>query len=81
MTRPVPSVPLLTASDLRAGEEAVVAAVTALPADSERLAALGLIPGAHLRVLRQGFTLAVALGETRLALGRSWARALAVVRC
>ena len=75
------SVALLVASDLRAGEEAVVASVGGTAAQSERLAALGLVPGTHLRVLRGGATLTLAVGETRLALGRAWARVLAVVRC
>ena len=73
--------PALCAAELAAGECAVVAAVKTSPRDAERLAALGLVPGARLEVLRAGATLAVAVGATRLALGRSWARALVVVRC
>lgn len=71
----------LRVSDLAAGESAVVVAVRAPPRDTERLAALGIVAGVHLAVLRAGATLAVAVGETRLALGRAWARALVVVRC
>ncbi len=80
MTPPPPCAALLTAGDLAVGDEAIVAAVTAPPVEAERLAALGLVPGAQIRILRRGFTVALALGEARLALGRSWARALAVVR-
>ena len=73
--------PELCAADLVRGERAVVVDVRAPACEVERLAALGLVPGAVLGVLRGGSTLRLALGETRLALGRAWARALRVVRC
>lgn len=78
---PLPAAPVLTAGDLARGERAVVTAVEAPPCDVERMAALGLVPGATLSVLRAGATLRLAVGEMRLALGRTWARAIAVVRC
>lgn len=82
MTPPLGSpAPLLNVGDLAEGQAALVAGVCASAADAERLAALGLVPGAHVRLLRRGSTLAVAVGDTRLALGRSWARALSVVPC
>ena len=72
--------PGLRVADLAVGEQAIVTGVKAPCRDVERLAALGLVPGAVVRMLRQGATLAIAVGATRLALGRSWARALAVAR-
>lgn len=75
------SAPFLTVGDLAEGQEAFVAGVCASACDTERLAALGLVPGAHVRLLRRGSTLALAVGEARLALGPSWASALHVVCC
>ena len=68
-----------TLAELRVGDEAVVTEVRAGPAEVERLAALGLLQGVSLRLLRQGSTLAVAVGEARIALGRRWAKALCIV--
>jgi Fe2+ transport system protein FeoA len=77
---PRPSTPpRATLADLEVGDEAVVIEVKAEPAEVERLAALGLLPGVSLRLLRQGSMLAVAVGEARIALGRRWAQALCVV--
>jgi Fe2+ transport system protein FeoA len=45
----------------------------------ERLASLGLVPGTRLRVVKGGSPMAVAVGETRLALGQEWADALVVM--
>jgi Fe2+ transport system protein FeoA len=79
---PITSVaPLLTLGHLAAGESGVVVHVGGRPCDVERLAALGVAAGAHVRVVRGGRTLAVAVGEARFGLGRSWARAVNVVRC
>jgi Fe2+ transport system protein FeoA len=77
---PRPSTPPpATLADLEVGVEAVVTEVKAEPAEVERLAALGLLPGVSLRLLRQGSMLAVAVGEARIALGRRWARSLCIV--
>ena len=56
--------------------------VTAIEGDDcvvERLASLGLVPGTTFKVMRGGSPMAVAVGETRLALGPGWADALVVV--
>jgi Fe2+ transport system protein FeoA len=58
----------------------VIARVDAGATEVERLAALGLVPGVSVRLLRRGSALAVAVGEARIALGSTWAAALTVVR-
>jgi Fe2+ transport system protein FeoA len=75
-----PAAPPLTLVDFVRGEEGVVVHVSAKACDVERLAALGLAAGAHVKVLRTGRTLTVAVGESRFALGRAWAHAVSVVR-
>jgi Fe2+ transport system protein FeoA len=56
-----------------------VACVRGAEAVAERLAAIGLVPGAVLRVVKAGCPMTVAVGEARIALGSSWAEALVVV--
>jgi Fe2+ transport system protein FeoA len=56
-----------------------VACVRGAETLAERLAAIGLVPGVVLRVVRAGCPMTVAVGESRIALGRSWAEALVVV--
>lgn len=68
------------ATSLLAGDRVLLVAVDGGEAVVERLASLGLVPGTRLRVVRSGSPLAVAVGETRLALGPDWADALRVVR-
>jgi Fe2+ transport system protein FeoA len=65
-------------SDLRSGARGTIAAVEGGADTVERLAALGLVPGVALRVLRGGATARVAIGDARLALGESWCAALRV---
>jgi Fe2+ transport system protein FeoA len=70
----------LRVSQLGRGDLGLVTGVDAPDETVSRLAALGLAPGAALRVLRSGAAVAVAVGESRLALGREWADALLVAR-
>jgi len=67
------------ASGLEAGSRALVVSVEGGEAVVERLASLGLVPGTRFRVVRGGSPMAMAVGETRLALGPDWADALVVV--
>ncbi|MFV1959942.1 MAG: ferrous iron transport protein A [Planctomycetota bacterium] len=69
----------LCAADLPRGAEAIVTAVEGADGTAERLAALGFAPGTAFRVVRAGEPLALAVGESRVALGRAWAQALRVV--
>jgi Fe2+ transport system protein FeoA len=69
----------LRASDLAHGARGLVTGVEAAPEVVERLAALGLAPGAVFDVRRAGSPMTVAIGASRLALGRTWADALRVV--
>ena len=79
MTPPPPSAAgPLRASGLPRGARGLVTGVDGADETRERLAALGLVPGASLQVLRAGSPMAVAVGEARFALGRSWAEALLV---
>lgn len=67
-------------SHLARGASGLVTCVDAPEDTVARLAALGLVPGTALRVIQCGSSVAVAVGETRLALGREWADALVVQR-
>jgi Fe2+ transport system protein FeoA len=67
------------ATDLASGESGVVAAVEGPVETVERLAAMGLVPGCALRVVRGGSPMTVAVGDARLALGRGWSDALLVI--
>jgi Fe2+ transport system protein FeoA len=67
------------ATDLESGERGAVAAVEGPAETVERLAAMGLVPGCSLRVLRGGSPMTVAVGDARFALGRGWSDALLVV--
>jgi Fe2+ transport system protein FeoA len=78
MSAPVPPA-LRCLTDLGVGEPAIVAHVDAPPAETERLAALGVTPGVEVRLLRRGSAFSLAVGEARIALGGSWARAVAVL--
>lgn len=69
----------MRASHLGSGARGMVKGVEGGECVIERLASLGLIPGATFRVIRTGSPMAMAVGETRLALGRDWADALLVV--
>ena len=73
-----PPTPPIPVSRLRAGAYALVTAVEGAHAVVERLAALGVVPGTALRVVSTGATMAVAFGESRVALGRAWAAAIQV---
>ena len=77
---PVAAPIALRASHLGAGTRGMVTAVEGVDGVVERLASLGLVPGTTFRVMRAGSPMAVAVGETRLALGPGWADALVVVR-
>jgi Fe2+ transport system protein FeoA len=77
---PAPDPALRNLTDLGVGEEAVVAHVDAPPAEVERLASLGVTPGALLHLLRRGAALSLAVGDARIALGGAWARAVSVLR-
>ena len=80
MNPPIAAAPAaLRASHLGAGTRAMVTAIEGGECVVERLASLGLVPGTRFRVVRGGSPIAVAVGETRLALGRDWAAALVVV--
>ena len=79
MTPPPPLAPSAArAAHLPRGAEGVVTAVVGRPGTAERLAALGIVPGTALRVIRGGSPMAVAVGDARLGLGRDWAEALVV---
>jgi Fe2+ transport system protein FeoA len=69
----------LRATHLRRGTRGVVAAIDAPAETAERLASLGLAPGAALRVIRCGSPMTLAVGEARFAIGATWAEALLVV--
>ncbi len=69
----------LRASHLAAGARGMVTAIVGGEGVIERLASLGMVPGTRFRVMRGGSPMAVAVGETRLALGPDWADALVVV--
>jgi Fe2+ transport system protein FeoA len=71
--------PALRASHLGAGSRAMVTAIEGGEGVVERFASLGLMPGTRFKVMRGGSPMAVAVGETRLALGPDWANALVVV--
>jgi Fe2+ transport system protein FeoA len=62
-----------------AGASCLVCSVQGSPEVVERLAALGLVPGSPFRVLSAGSPMTVAVGESRFALGASWASALRVI--
>jgi Fe2+ transport system protein FeoA len=78
MTPPT-SIPLRV-SDLARGSRGLVTGVEGTSDTVERLAALGLVPGVAVRVVTEGVPMTVAVGESRLALGRGWAESILVVR-
>jgi Fe2+ transport system protein FeoA len=65
--------------DLARGSQGIVTAVEAEGTTVERLAALGLVPGTAFRVVSHGSPMTVALGESRFALGRTYAEAVRVI--
>ena len=74
-----PSVPALTLDTLEVGQGAVVDSVGFDdPLLAVRLAHLGLVPGAKVRLRQRRPAAVVQLGETTLALQRSIARRVAV---
>lgn len=80
MNPPTAAAPVaLRASHLRVGSRAMITAVEGGEDVIERFASLGLVPGTRFKVVRGGSPMAVAVGETRLALGPDWAEALVVV--
>lgn len=79
MHAPPPSRQPVRAATLRRGARARVAAVEGRGAVVERLAAVGLVPGATFVVVRGGCPMAVAMGASRFGLGREWAEALLVL--
>ena len=80
MNPPIAGVPTsLRASHLGAGSRAMVTAIEGGEGVIERFASLGLVPGTRFKVMRGGSPMAVAVGETRLALGPDWANALVVI--
>ena len=76
---PVAAPSALRATHLNPGQRGMVTAVEGGDCVVERLASLGLVPGTTFKVVRGGTPMAVAVGETRLALGPGWADALVVV--
>jgi Fe2+ transport system protein FeoA len=76
---PPPRPAIRRATDLGSGERGVVAAVEGPAETVERLAAMGLVPGCALRIVRGGSPMTVAVGDARFALGRGWSDALLVV--
>jgi Fe2+ transport system protein FeoA len=72
---PPPPIPV-PAWRLPRGVPAVVTHVEGGPAVVERLAALGVVPGMALRVVRHGSPMALAVGDARMALGDEWASAI-----
>ena len=80
MNPPISATPAaLRASHLGAGSRAMVTAIDGAHGVIERFASLGLVPGTRFKVMRGGSPMAVAVGETRLALGPDWADALVVI--
>ena len=79
MNPPFAAVHPIRASRLGSGARGLVASVEGGECVVERLASLGLVPGTRVHVVRGGSPMAVAVGETRLALGHDWANALLVV--
>jgi ferrous iron transport protein A len=70
-----------TLDQLPAGERGVIVRMGGDPVVRRRLLDLGLTPGVELAVLRaEGRALLVAVGDTRLALGRDLARAVLIRR-
>ena len=65
-------------SEWRRDTEAIVVELPGTDRLSARLRELGVLPGAHLRVLRTGSRLVVQIGEARLALRRADAAAIQV---
>jgi Fe2+ transport system protein FeoA len=73
-----PPPPPVAARHLASGARAVITRVIGAGSLVERLAALGLVPGAPLRVVSAGSPMAVAVGASRVALGEEWALAVQV---
>mgnify|MGYP001618835896 CR=1 FL=1 len=64
--------------DCTAGDEAEIIEITASTSLAARLGEMGMIPGAWVRVLRQGSPLIVQVGEARLCLRGSEASKIRV---
>ena len=62
--------PSLRLSALNSGESAHVAGVVSSAPAAKRLADLGFVPGAVVRMLRAGAPCIVQVDQTRLALGK-----------
>jgi len=60
-----------TLSSLNSGESATVAGIDGNTPAAKRLADLGFIPGAVVRMLRSGAPCIVCVDQTRLGLGKS----------
>jgi Fe2+ transport system protein FeoA len=67
------------AAHLPRGARGLVAAVEGSEETIARLASVGIVPGAALRIVRTGSPMAVAVGDARLGLGRPWAEALQIL--
>ena len=67
------------AAGLPRGARGVVSAIDGSEEIVARLASLGIVPGTSLRVVRGGSPMAIAVGDARLGLGRTWADAVRVV--
>jgi len=66
-------------ADLKAGSAAILLSMNEVtPAERHKLMALGLLPGARLRVLQRLPSYVVAVGYTQVALDRETARLLHV---
>ena len=80
MNAPPPPASPVRAASLSRGDRARVSAIEGRAAIVERLAAVGLVPGTHLVVVRGGSPMAIAVGASRFGIGREWAEALLVER-
>ena len=64
--------------DLRAGDECVIASVPGSSPLVARLGELGVVPGAHIRILRDRCPVVFQVGEDRLSIRRRDAAAIRV---
>ena len=62
------------------GDTPTVSKLAGTPRFVSRLQAFGLIPGAQIRVLRQGSALVLQVGDTRLCLRKQDADAIRIVQ-
>ena len=81
MEHPMPTITGAYESSLAAcfeGDTHTVSKLAGTPRFVSRLQAFGLIPGAQIRILRQGSAIVLQIGDTRLCLRKQDANAIRV---